>query len=141
MVYIGSSDSDQFDQELEDIEVPVDSSGEFTFKIGVKAPDLFKLPSVEDIFDATAVCLIVYYDEREFFRCSFLVSHEYENQSFPEQFTEVGLLRYVRFRQVDLHARAAENIHQRQLQLGRVRLADEVHERPAGRVQEPRASE
>ena len=92
-MFIGSSDSDQFDQELEDIEVPVDSSGEFTFQIGVKAPDLYKLPSVEDIFDATAICLIVYFDDREFFRCSFLVSHEYDSQNVPEQFTEVDLLR------------------------------------------------
>ena len=92
-MYIGSSETDQFDQLLEDFGVPIDSPGDFNFQVGDKAPDLQKLASIEDIFDATAVCLVVYYDEREFFRCSFLVSHEYESQTIPEQFTEEGLLR------------------------------------------------
>jgi histone chaperone ASF1 len=94
VVFIGSSDNDQYDQLLEDIYVPVDSADHCTFELSVQPPDLSKLPSIEDIFDVTAVSIIVLYNEREFFRCSYLLTHEYPNNQQPQSFTTNGLYRY-----------------------------------------------
>lgn len=93
ILYIGSSDNDQFDQLLEEFDVPISEASEFQFQIQAPPPVLTKLPCIEDVFDVTAVMIVVNYDDREFFRCSFLVSHQYGDQQPRECFTEQGLFR------------------------------------------------
>ena len=92
---MGSSENDSFDQQLEHFDVPIDSICQNKFNICVTAPDLSKLPSAEEVFDSTALCIIVKYDDREFFRCSFLISHNYNDGLPRDQFTLDGLYRYV----------------------------------------------
>ena len=93
VVFIGNSDSDLYDQLLEEFEVPIDGVGEFNFNVGASAPVLKNLPCMEDVFDTTAVSLIAYFEEREFFRCSYLITHDYLDQQRPAEYTEEGLLR------------------------------------------------
>lgn len=93
VIFIGSSDNDHFDQLLEEFEVPINEASEFQFQIQAGPPDLTKLPALEDVFDVTAVMIMVLYDDREFFRCSFLVSHQYEDGQPRDTFTQHGLYR------------------------------------------------
>jgi histone chaperone ASF1 len=93
VIYIGSSTNDDYDQQLEEFEVPVNEPSEFQFQIVAGPPDFSKFPSYDEIFDVTALMIMVQYDDREFFRCSFLISHEYADQQPRQTFTEDGLFR------------------------------------------------
>lgn len=93
-MFIGNSDSAQYDQLLEDFDVPIESADQFSFTIGAPAPDLNKLPSVEDIFDVSALSIVVLYENKEFFRCSYFLTHRYDSNDMPQQFTMEGLFRH-----------------------------------------------
>ena len=91
---MGAGDNDSYDQELEVIHLSLKETGEAVFEIHTSSPDLYKLPSLEDVFDTTAITHIVYFKEKEFFRCSYYVTHQYANGIMPSAFTENGLMRY-----------------------------------------------
>jgi hypothetical protein len=90
---MGCSEKEQFEQLLESFDVPIDSTGDMKFNVVANAPDLNKLPTVEDIFDSSALCFIARYDNREFFRCSFLVCHRYKDDQPRDKFTVDDLYR------------------------------------------------
>ena len=76
-VYILESDNKEKDQILDTIEMEEVNYGAMMFEWEVNKPDYTKLDDEFDIFDTTAIMIIVTYEDKEFFRCSYLIRHQY----------------------------------------------------------------
>jgi histone chaperone ASF1 len=75
MTYIGSAESNQYDQLLDSVEVEtLLATMKFVFE--APAPNLFRVPK-EDQLDNAAVILSAKYRGREFCRVGFYLRHEY----------------------------------------------------------------
>lgn len=96
-LYVGATQDSTFEQCLDQFDVPVDSQGIHEFNALIGSPNYAQFPSLEEVFDVGAVLIIACYQGREFFRCSFLVTHRYANPHEMEgkPFTEDGLIRAI----------------------------------------------
>ncbi|PNH02107.1 putative histone chaperone ASF1A [Tetrabaena socialis] len=67
LVYVGSADSDRYDQELENVEVGPVTQGNFKFVLEANPPNPALIPS-DDIVGVTVVLLTCSYRGNEFIR-------------------------------------------------------------------------
>lgn len=54
------------------------------FEWEIKSPDYDQLEDQYEIFDTSAIMLIVSYKEKEFLRISYLIIHEYQSEENRE---------------------------------------------------------
>jgi len=83
LVYVGSSESEQHDQILEDVLVGPVVLGPNEFEFIAPAPEYESIPS-DDVLGVTVVLLIASYKEREFIRVGWYVNNDYESQQDRE---------------------------------------------------------
>lgn len=82
IIYIGSANSCQYDQILENFSFPVEKVGYCSFGISVSPPDVSQIPSLEDLLGATLLMISVVYNGEEFFRCSYFVYNNFEDEAY-----------------------------------------------------------
>ncbi|GMH40005.1 hypothetical protein BSKO_07909 [Bryopsis sp. KO-2023] len=83
LVYVGSADSENQDQELESVLVGPVMSGKYKFVFQADAPDPSKIPK-DDLVGLTAVLLSCSYREQEFLRIGYFVRVEFEDEKLKE---------------------------------------------------------
>jgi histone chaperone ASF1 len=83
MVYVGSADSEKYDQVLDTVLVGPVLPGNFRFVFQAEAPDSSKIPP-EDIIGVTIILLTCSYNGREFVRVGYYVNNEYQIQELRE---------------------------------------------------------
>jgi len=98
VTYVGSAESDSYDQELESVLVGPVVVGTYEFAMEASAPDPSKIPP-EDIVGITVVLVTCSYRSQEFIRVGYYVRVEYEDEPLRENPPEVPkvdrLLRHV----------------------------------------------
>eukprot|EP00993_Chasmostoma_nieuportense_P002403 NODE_3200_length_1012_cov_55.645198_g3055_i0.p1 GENE.NODE_3200_length_1012_cov_55.645198_g3055_i0~~NODE_3200_length_1012_cov_55.645198_g3055_i0.p1 ORF type:complete len:166 (+),score=30.05 NODE_3200_length_1012_cov_55.645198_g3055_i0:118-615(+) len=96
LVYVGSSESEKYDQVLEDVLVGPVARGPNEFVLNASSPDHTKIPP-EHLLGVTVILLICTYKEQEFIRVGYYVNNDYpteeERESPPEK---VDIQRVVR---------------------------------------------
>lgn len=83
LVYVGSSESEHYDQVLEDVVVGPIARGPNEFVLNAPAPDHTKIP-VQDVLGVTVILLICTYKNQEFIRVGYYVNNDYENEETRE---------------------------------------------------------
>eukprot|EP01091_Cochliopodium_minus_P010303 TRINITY_DN2694_c0_g1_i1.p1 TRINITY_DN2694_c0_g1~~TRINITY_DN2694_c0_g1_i1.p1 ORF type:complete len:153 (+),score=26.78 TRINITY_DN2694_c0_g1_i1:244-702(+) len=83
IVYVGSADSEEHDQELDSVLVGPVEVGRNKFVFQANAPDSKKIPS-KDLLGVTVVMLICSYKKQEFIRVGYYVNNEYDTQELRE---------------------------------------------------------
>ncbi|OAA41187.1 Histone deposition protein Asf1 [Beauveria brongniartii RCEF 3172] len=78
LTYVGSAQSDQYDQELDSLLVGPVPVGVNKFIFEADAPDTSRIPDA-DIIGVTVVLLTCSYDGREFVRVGYYVNNEYDS--------------------------------------------------------------
>jgi histone chaperone ASF1 len=83
LVYVGSSESEKYDQVLEDVVVGPVLPGPNEFVLTATAPDFSKIPP-EHILGVTVILLICTYKDQEFIRVGYYVNNDYETEQDRE---------------------------------------------------------
>ncbi len=83
-IYIANSDDTEKDQILDSLHMEALEYGTMMFEWEIPAPNYKLLDSEFDIFDTSALMIIVSFDKKEFFRCSYLLGHFYESEQNKE---------------------------------------------------------
>ena len=100
LIYVADPDEDKHDQILDEIFMDKLEYGVNNFDWEVSPPDYSKLSNPYDVFDTTILMVIVLIEGREFFRCSYLVTHEYDNEEMrdnpPDQIDLDKLVRKIK---------------------------------------------
>ncbi|KAJ1636331.1 histone chaperone [Pavlovales sp. CCMP2436] len=78
LTYVGSAESEEFDQELDSVLVGPINVGSYKIVVQADAPDPSKIPP-EDLLGVTVVILSCHYREKEFVRIGYYVSNEYDD--------------------------------------------------------------
>lgn len=89
VTYIGSAESDRYDQILDDILVGPVSAGTKKFVFQAPPPDISKLPDGE-LLGVTAVLLTCSYRGQEFIRVGYYVNNELPGAEEPQQVATVA---------------------------------------------------
>ena len=76
-MYVGSADSEKYDQTLDSVLVGPVEMGRNKFVFQANAPD-HKLIPVNDLLGVTVVMLICSYKKQEFIRVGYYVNNEYD---------------------------------------------------------------
>jgi|Transcript_11995 histone chaperone ASF1 len=88
LVYVGSAESDEYDQEIDSVLVAPQGVGPYKFVFQGDAPDPRRIPP-NDLLGVTVILLSCYYHEKEFIRVGYYVNTEYDtaelNEEPPEQ--------------------------------------------------------
>lgn len=88
IIYIGSAESEKFDQELESVDIGPLQVGTMKFQLDSNCPDYKKIPE-GDLLGVTAILLCCSYNNQEFFRCGYYLNNSYDNEEMntnpPEQ--------------------------------------------------------
>ena len=77
LVYVGSAEDDQYDQELDSVLVGPIIVGKNKFVFEAAAPDPTLIPS-KDIMEVTVLLLTCAYKEKEFIRIGYYVMNDYD---------------------------------------------------------------
>merc|ERR1712093_706228 len=83
VIYVGSAENVQYDQELESVMVGPVPVGVNKFVLQTEPPDHTKIPQ-SDLLGVTVVLLKCYYRSSEFLRVGFYVNNEYDNPEMQE---------------------------------------------------------
>ncbi|EFJ45864.1 anti-silencing factor [Volvox carteri f. nagariensis] len=83
LVYVGSADSDRYDQELENIEVGPVMAGTFKFVLEANPPNPQKIPA-DDLVGVTVILLTCSYRDKEFIRVGYYVNNDYLDEELRE---------------------------------------------------------
>ena len=83
-IYVGDPQNSRHDQVLDAITLDRLEYGPNEFEWEVPPPDYAKIPNEHDVFDSSIVVLLALVDNREFFRCSYLIAHEYVDPDLRE---------------------------------------------------------
>lgn len=83
IVYVGSAESEEYDQILDTVYVGPVPEGRHKFVFTAEAPDPKKIPT-NDIVGVTVILLTCSYREQEFIRVGYYVSNEYEDPELAE---------------------------------------------------------
>ena len=83
IVYVGSAESEEYDQILDTVYVGPVPEGRHKFVFNAEAPDPQKIPT-NDIVGVTVILLTCSYREQEFIRVGYYVSNEYEDPELAE---------------------------------------------------------
>ena len=81
IIYIGSANSCEYDQVLESFSFPVKEIGHCSFQVNVAPPDHRLIPSFDDFLGATLLMFSAMYNDKEFFRCSYFVYNNFEDET------------------------------------------------------------
>mmetsp|Transcript_12846 Transcript_12846/g.31202 ORF Transcript_12846/g.31202 Transcript_12846/m.31202 type:complete len:115 (+) Transcript_12846:388-732(+) len=96
MVYVGSAESEDHDQELDSVLVGPINVGSYKIVFQAPAPNVEKIPK-DDLLGVTVVILSCYYREKEFVRIGYYVNNEYDDPELRDNPPEVpDLTRVVR---------------------------------------------
>ena len=82
IIYVGSANSCDYDQVLESFSFPVEQVGNCSFGVSVSPPNPKLIPSLEDLLGATLLMISVVYNGEEFFRCSYFVYNNFEDENY-----------------------------------------------------------
>jgi histone chaperone ASF1 len=88
MIYVGSAESEKYDQQLDTVMVGPVMAGIYKFTFMADAPDTSKIPA-SDLVGVTAILLTCSYKEREFVRVGYYVNVEYTDEELRESPPEV----------------------------------------------------
>ena len=90
VVYVASAKNKAQDQVLDRISLEEVEYGVNEFDWAIDPPKYEELDNIFDVFDTTVIMVLAYVNDNEFFRCSYLLRHEYKNQEHidnpPEEF-------------------------------------------------------
>lgn len=83
IIYVGSAETYEFDQVLDQIVVDAVPQGQFKFMFQADPPDTSKIPS-DDAVGVTVVLITASYREQEFVRVGYYVTNEYDDAELRE---------------------------------------------------------
>jgi histone chaperone ASF1 len=83
IIYVGSAETYEFDQVLDQIVVDAVPQGQFKFMFQADPPDISKIPA-DDAVGVTVVLITASYREQEFVRVGYYVTNEYEDMEMRE---------------------------------------------------------
>ncbi|KAI0984908.1 hypothetical protein GJ496_009676 [Pomphorhynchus laevis] len=83
VVYVGKADDNQYDQELDKVELDDVPVGMFKFTLECSAPDSGKIPP-DDLLGVTVILICGSYKGKEFVRVGYYVHVTYEDQALIE---------------------------------------------------------
>ncbi|CAH3165772.1 unnamed protein product [Porites lobata] len=83
IIYVGSAESDEYDQVLDSVFVGPVPIGRHAFVFEAKSPDPSKIPD-EDLVGVTVVLLTCSFKDREFVRVGYYVNNEYTEEEMRE---------------------------------------------------------
>jgi histone chaperone ASF1 len=83
LTYVGSADSDQHDQVLENVQVGPVVPGQYRFVLEADAPNPARIPA-DDLVGVTVILLTCSYRGQEFIRVGYFVNNEYEDPALRE---------------------------------------------------------
>jgi len=83
IIYVGSAESEQYDQVLDTVVVGPIIAGRHMFVFDADPPDPSKIPR-EDVRGVTVVLLTCSYNKQEFIRVGYYVNNEYTDQELRE---------------------------------------------------------
>lgn len=83
IIYVGSAETYEFDQVLDQIVVDAVPQGQFKFMFQADPPDKAKIP-LDDAVGVTVVLITASYREQEFVRVGYYVTNEYEDVEMRE---------------------------------------------------------
>ncbi|KAJ3320370.1 Histone chaperone asf1b [Blyttiomyces sp. JEL0837] len=84
VIYVGSAESEKYDQVLESVMVGPVPVGISRFVLQADPPRPDSLPKNDDILDVTVVLLTCSYKEKEFIRVGYYVSTDYVDEALKE---------------------------------------------------------
>lgn len=84
-IFVNDPNNSEQDQVLDTVHMDAVEKGACEFDWELDAPDYSKLPSEFDIFDTSVIMVLVYMNDEEFFRCSYLTTHAYTNEKYEEE--------------------------------------------------------
>ena len=76
-IYVGSVESSEYDQVLEQLTILVEQVGKLSFEVNVPPPIWKKIPTLDDLLSPSAFMVSALYLEQEFFRASYYVNNIY----------------------------------------------------------------
>lgn len=83
IIYVGSAESEDYDQTLDTVVVGPIIAGKHMFVFEADAPDIAKIPK-EDAVGVTVVLLTCSYNSQEFIRVGYYVNNEYSDPEMKE---------------------------------------------------------
>ncbi|KAL2151320.1 hypothetical protein VTH82DRAFT_6418 [Thermothelomyces myriococcoides] len=83
LTYVGSAQSDQYDQELDSLLVGPIPVGINKFVFEADPPDTKRIP-IDELLGVTVILLTCAYDGREFVRVGYYVNNEYESEEMRD---------------------------------------------------------
>lgn len=83
MIYVGSAESEEYDQVLETIYVGPVPEGRHTFLFQANAPDVNKIPEA-DVVGVTIILISCSYRKQEFVRVGYFVNNDYTDPLLRE---------------------------------------------------------
>lgn len=83
LIYVGSAESEEYDQTLDSVVVGPVVAGRHMFVFEADSPDVSKLPR-DDIVGVTVILLTCSYENREFVRVGYYVNNEYVDPELKE---------------------------------------------------------
>ena len=84
MIYVGSAESEKFDQVLDSVLVGPVYAGNYKFIFEGNPPDVERLPKEEELVGLTVVLLTCSYKGKEFIRIGYYVNNEYADEELRE---------------------------------------------------------
>lgn len=88
LIYVGSAESDEHDQELDSILVGPMQASAYKIVFQADPPDPRRIPA-QDLLGVTVILLSCFFRDKEFIRIGYYVSNEYDsvelNETPPEQ--------------------------------------------------------
>eukprot|EP00316_Scyphosphaera_apsteinii_P022515 CAMPEP_0119313722 /NCGR_PEP_ID=MMETSP1333-20130426/30144_1 /TAXON_ID=418940 /ORGANISM="Scyphosphaera apsteinii, Strain RCC1455" /LENGTH=153 /DNA_ID=CAMNT_0007318633 /DNA_START=83 /DNA_END=541 /DNA_ORIENTATION=+ len=88
LTYVGSAETQEFDQELDSVLVAPQGVGPYKFVFQGDPPDARIIPP-HDLLGVTVILLSCFYHDREFIRIGYYINTEYDspdlNETPPEQ--------------------------------------------------------
>mmetsp|Transcript_12605 Transcript_12605/g.27241 ORF Transcript_12605/g.27241 Transcript_12605/m.27241 type:complete len:200 (-) Transcript_12605:927-1526(-) len=91
MIYVGSAESEKYDQVLDSVLVGPVYAGNYRFVFEGSAPEAGKIPP-DDIVGVTVILLTCSYKGKEFIRIGYYVNNEYLEEELRENPPEVPIL-------------------------------------------------
>ena len=84
LTYVGSAESEKYDQVLDSVFVGPVAPGQYRFVFQADPPNFAMLPS-QDIVGVTIILLTCSYRNQEFLRVGYYVNNEYEEEGLREE--------------------------------------------------------
>ena len=83
LIYVGSAESEKYDQELDSCMVGPVPVGVNSFEFEAEAPSPEKIPA-SDLLGVTVILLTASYKDAEFIRVGYYVNNDYESEELRE---------------------------------------------------------